>query len=311
MLLKAHQIRDEVAGIRIIELRRPDGAPLQRFAAGAHVDVAAGGVSRQYSLVNSPAERDRYVIAVAREPASRGGSRWLHDELASGDLVEVGEPRCTFVLVEDAPHTVLIAGGIGFTPLWCMAHRLAAIGASWELHYAVRDPQVAALLPEIVAATQATRTLYSRTVGDGRRMDIAALVRAAPAAAHFYCCGPLGMIDDLRAAASALPGSRVHVELFTAVEPAATEGGYRLKLARSGREIAVEPGQTILDALRGAGMAASYSCREGVCGTCETRVLAGTPDHRDAILTDAERAAGDTMMICCSGSLTAELVLDL
>lgn len=305
-------IRDIAMDVRLFELGASNGGPLPAFEAGAHVDVIlAEGTVRQYSLLNAPGARDRYVIAVAREPEGRGGSALMHDRLSVGDEVHVSAPRCHFALVEGAPHSVLVAGGIGITPIWCMIQRLNAIGASWELHYAARTRTHAALLDEIEAGAAAgTVRTYFNLDGDPL-MDLGAIVADAPAGAHFYCCGPLSLLDAYRAACAPVPGERVHFEQFTAAAPAALDGGYEIELARSGRTLPVGPGESILDALKGAGLSASYSCREGICGSCETAVLSGTPDHRDAILTEAERAEGRTMMICCSGSLSPRLVLDL
>jgi vanillate O-demethylase ferredoxin subunit len=311
MLLQVTKSWDDGRDIRFFELRSPDGAELAAFTPGAHVDLElGGGLVRQYSLLNDSDERDRYVIAVAREPASRGGSIWLHDRLAVGDLVPVGAPRSHFALREDARHSVLIAGGIGITPIWCMAQRLIRLGRSWELHYAARDRDGAALLTEIEALAGRATLYFSRSEG-GMRIDLDTVIDAAPPGAHFYFCGPAAMLDAFRAACAGLPDDHVHFEQFTAAAPIASDGGYTIELVRSGREIEVEPGETILDAFKRVGLRATFSCREGVCGSCETGVVSGTPDHRDAVLTDAERAEGKTMMICCSGSLTERLVLDL
>jgi len=306
-------IRDVAHDVRLFELVAEGEAPLPSFVAGAHIDVILGeGMIRQYSLLNAPDELHRYVIAVAREADGRGGSAHMHDALSIGDSLRVSAPRCHFGLVEAAPNSVLIAGGIGITPIWCMIQRLIAIGASWELHYAARTRTHAALLDDIErgsADTGRVRT-YFNLEGDPL-MDLRQIVAGAPSGSHFYCCGPLPLLEAYRAACTTVSENQVHFEQFAAAAPAALDGGYEIELARSGKTLAVAPGESILDALRGAGLSASYSCREGICGSCETAVLGGTPDHRDAILTDAERAEGRTMMICCSGSLSPRLILDL
>jgi tetrachlorobenzoquinone reductase len=303
---------DDGRDVRCFELRAPDGADLPPFTAGAHIDLALGeGLIRQYSLLNAPSEHDRYVIAVARAEASRGGSIWLHDHLKSGDRIEVAAPRSHFVLREDAAHSVLFAGGIGITPIWCMIQRLQALGKSWELHYAARDRDGATLLADIEGLGHDAATFYFTRAPGGARMDMDAIVDAASEGTHFYCCGPGGMLDSFRTACAWTPPDRVHFEQFTAAQPVATDGGFVVELAKTKREVQIEPGETILDALNRAGLRTVSSCREGVCGSCETAVLAGTPDHRDAVLTDAERAEGKTMMICCSGSLSKRLILDL
>lgn len=297
--------------IRLLELAAIDGGDLPVFAPGAHIDIRLpNGLVRQYSLLNPSSRTDRYLIAVAREENGRGGSAQIHDALAEGDVLPISAPRCHFPLHEEAPHSVLIAGGIGITPIWCMAQRLIEIGASFELHYAARTRGHAALLAEISQAAPDALQTYFNLEGDAL-MDLPAIAAAAPAGSHFYCCGPLPLIAAYREACSSLPNEQVHFEQFSASTPAAVEGGFTVELAKSGLSIEVASGETILDALVREGIASNYSCREGICGSCETAVLEGMPDHRDAILTDAERADGRTMMICCSGSLGKKLVLDL
>lgn len=303
--------QDIAQDVKLLELAAADGSALPAFAAGAHIDIhLPGDLIRQYSLLGSPSRTERYLIAVARETNGRGGSAYVHDSVAAGDILTISKPRCHFPLHEDARHSVLIAGGIGVTPIWCMAQRLIEIGNSFELHYAARTRVHAALLDEIAARPSGALRTYFNLEGDPL-MDLPAIVASAPAGSHFYCCGPIPLIEAYRAACSALPEERVHFEQFSAAVPAATEGGFTVELAKSGMTIPVAPGETILDALGREGIAMTYSCREGVCGSCETVVLAGQPDHRDAILTEAERAEGKTMMICCSGSLGKKLVLDL
>jgi len=305
----------EADGVLSYEMRRTDGGELPPFAAGAHVDIhLPDGLVRSYSLVNPQDERHRYVIAVQKDGESRGGSRAVHDRVRAGDLLRISAPRNNFPLAEDAPHSLLIAGGIGITPLWCMVQRLEALGRPWTLHYAVRRREMAAFLAPI-------RALAARRPGrvditfdgepGGIMLDIVALVAAAPADAHLYCCGPLPMLAAFEAATAGLPPERVHVEYFTAKDEPATAGGFTVRLARTGRSVVVPAGSTILDALFAAGLDLPHSCLEGVCGTCETKVLEGVPDHRDLVLTPAERASNRTMMICCSGSKSETLVLDL
>ena len=291
---------------------------LPAFDAGAHVDLSLGnGLIRSYSLLNAPGERQRWCIAVNRDAASRGGSRFMHESMRPGQIVTVGLPRNNFPLAEDAAHSVFIAGGIGITPILGMIRRLAALGRPWSLHYAARTRETAAFVPVLTAlageaedAGAALDIRYDREPG-ARPLDLGAIVAALPGDAHVYCCGPLGMLAAFEAATAALPRERVHVEYFAAKDAPATAGGFEVKLARDGRTVAVAAGQSILDALIAIGVEPPNSCREGVCGTCETRVLRGTPDHRDLVLSEAEKAAGDRMMICCSGAKTPSLELDL
>jgi vanillate O-demethylase ferredoxin subunit len=298
----------EAVDIISYELQRLDGGELPPFTAGAHIDLhLPSGATRSYSLVNSQSERLRYVIAVQKDRASRGGSRWVHENFRAGDLVSIHAPRNNFPLNEAASHSIFIAGGIGITPIVSMIERLSSLGQSWELIYCARARNVAAFADRLEGRA---RFNFDGEPG-GRILDIAALVRAAPTQADFYCCGPLPMLGAFEAATAHLDRDHVHLEYFTAKHAAATEGGFRVVLAKAGGEFIVPPGKSILDVLIDAGVDVQYSCMEGVCGTCETSVLAGTPDHRDSVLTEKEREAGKTIMICCSGSKTAELVLDL
>lgn len=296
--------------ILLYELREVDGAALPAFTAGAHVDVhLPGGITRQYSLANDPCERDRYVLGIKRDPASRGGSRYLHETLRVGQCLEISAPRNHFPLCETASHTVFIAGGIGVTPIAAMVARARALGLSHEIHYSVRDRAEAALLEALDG--EAPFHLHVNAEHDGAPMDLAALVAQVPKDAHLYCCGPGPMLDAYTAACAGRAADHVHLERFASDQAAATGGGYTVQLVRSGRTLAIAPGQTILHAVQEAGIAARSSCAQGVCGACETRVIAGRPDHRDALLSEEEREANDVMMICCSGSLEPVLVLDL
>jgi vanillate O-demethylase ferredoxin subunit len=254
------------------------------------------------------------VIAVNRDVASRGGSSFVHDVIKAGDIITVSHPRNNFALHEEAEHSILIAGGIGITPLLSMVRRLETLGRSWELFYAARTRRAAAFLDELGAVRPNVHLNAHFDFDDerqGRMFDLPAAVKKAPAQAHLYCCGPLPMLDAFEAAAADRPSDHVHVEYFQAREAPAIEGGFEIRLARSNRTVAVEAGQTILDALLDAGIAANYACTEGVCGTCETRVLEGIPDHRDQFLSKEEQAANKSIMICCSGAKSRTLILDL
>jgi tetrachlorobenzoquinone reductase len=309
--LRLHAIAFETGSVRLLDLRGPDGRALPAFPPGAHVDLKLnGGLERSYSLLGDPADGSRYLLGVHRDPQSRGGSRYLHDQARVGDLIEVSHPIDDFPLVEDAAASVFIAGGIGITPILPMIDRLAGLGRPFLLHYGVRDRKAVPFQPRITRHGDKVRTAFSREPGGGR-LDIAGIVDAAPVDAELYCCGPRGMLDAFAAATAGRDPARVHVEHFSAAEPSAVEGGFEVVLARSGRTVAVPPGRTILEALNEAGIEPACSCMEGVCGTCETRVLDGLPDHRDAILTPEERADNLTMMICVSGARTSRLVLDL
>ena len=276
----------------------------------SHIDLTLpNGLVRSYSLVNPQSERHRYVIAVQKDRASRGGSKWIHENFRAGDIVTVNGPRNNFALDENAEKSIFIAGGIGITPILSMIERMNALGRDWELIYCSRKRSGTAFLESLEKKPQ-VRFNCDEEPG-GKMLDIAAVVKAAPANSHLYCCGPLPMLEAFEKATKDLARERVHVEYFTAKEPPAVEGGFKVVLAKSGREFTVPPGKTILDTLRDSGLDIPYSCTEGVCGTCETKVLDGVPDHRDLILTEKERASNNTMMICCSGSKSEKLVLDL
>ncbi len=281
---------------------------LLSFAPGAHVDVTLpNGLIRQYSLCNAPADRSGYLIAVKKNKVGRGGSRYMHDELKVGAQLSVGAPRNHFPLVETAPHSILIAGGIGITPIVAMAERLSMLGKSGDLHYCVRKREDAIFLERMDDATL-------HVSGDsslGCRIDFQAIVRAAPAGTHFYCCGPASMLDAFVTATAGLPPIQVHLERFGGTAEVATSGGFAVELARTGMTVEVKQGQTILDAIRACGVSVRASCQQGICGACETTVIAGIPDHRDTLLSPDEKASGDVMMICCSGSRTPRLVLDI
>jgi vanillate O-demethylase ferredoxin subunit len=313
--VRVRSVTHEAEGILAFELRPIDDAPLPAFSAGAHIDVVLpGGDVRCYSLCNDPAETHRWCIGVLREPASRGGSRHLHEAVRPGDVLTVGAPRNQFALDESAAANVFVAGGIGITPILAMIARSRALGTPWTLHYAARTRRHAAFLERLqaLAAECSGRVLlHFDDEAGGRRIDLGRVAAELPPDAHIYCCGPAGMLQGFDAATAGLPAARVHKEHFAAARAAATAGGYSVVLARSGRTLQVAAGETLLDCLIAAGADPMHSCRQGVCGTCEVKVLEGVPDHRDMVLSDTERAANDRMMPCCSGARSARLVLDL
>lgn len=307
--VRLNAIRYGAAAINLYEFTTLDAAPLPGFTAGSHVDVhLPDGVVRQYSLCNRAGERHRYVIGVKRDLNSRGGSRYMHDQLRVGTVLQVGEPRNNFPLHEEAASSVFIAGGIGVTPIACMVDRLRQLGRPWRLHYSVRRREEAVFLEDL-----AGETLYLHVDAEhgGAPLPVADIIGCAPSEAHLYCCGPAPMLDAFEAAAARRPAAQVHVERFAPALAAAVAGGFTVKLARSGRTLYVAPGDSILDTLRSGGVEVQASCEQGICGTCETRVLEGVPDHRDSLLSEDERNANNVMMICCSGSKQDILVLDL
>lgn len=313
MNLRVHAIGYLAESIRSFELRAADGAALPAFAAGAHIDVAIpGDILRSYSLTNPCGHGDRYIIAVNRDTKSRGGSAFMCDTLRVGDVLKVSPPRNSFPLVEDAPLSVLIAGGIGITPVLAMIERLEQLGQEWQLHYAVRSRQQGAFL-ERLAGYEAARPGRVHVHVDGETnalLDVAAIVRSQAAEAELYCCGPAPMIDAFKAAAAARAPDKVHFEFFAGTAEKPT-GEFKVVLARKKQEFIVPAGKSIMDVLMENGIRVAYSCREGVCGTCETRVLEGVPDHKDNILSPREQASNKVVMICCSGAKSDKLVLDI
>lgn len=312
MSLRVTAIRYLAETIREIEFSAPDGAPLPAPSPGAHVDVTLPGeLSRSYSLVNAPGDVGRYLVAVNRDAASRGGSAYLVETLRVGQLLPVSAPVNTFPLAE-AAQAVFFAGGIGITPILSMIRATAARGGAWTLHYAVRSAAMAAYLPELhELASTSHGTLHLHDDAEtGSVMQIGPRLAEAPADAHLYCCGPAPMIDAFEQAASDRPAEMLHVERFANDFEASTES-FTVVLKRKGQEFTVPAGQTIMDVLIENGIRVAHSCREGVCGTCETRVFEGEPDHKDQILSDRERRSNKVMMICCSGAKSDRLVLDI
>ncbi|MBF5011345.1 PDR/VanB family oxidoreductase [Burkholderia pseudomultivorans] len=293
-----------------------DGSPLPGFTAGAHIDVhLPGGLVRQYSLCNHPAQADRYQIAVLRDAEGRGGSRAIHDAVRQGDTVRISAPRNHFPLATGAAHHLLLAGGIGITPILSMAERLSSSGEPFAMHYCARSTERMAFVERIAAS--AFRDRVRLHVDDGepaQRFDLAAVLAGAPAGTHLYVCGPRGFMDAVlnEARARNWAEERLHYEFFSGVvETSAADRPFQVRIASSGRVIDVPAECTVVAALAANGVDVLTSCEQGVCGTCLTRVLDGEPEHRDAYLTDDEKAAGDQFLPCCSRSRTAMLVLDL
>lgn len=302
-------------GIVSLELRSATGDMLPPFTAGAHVDLHLGnGLIRSYSLVNRQDERHRYVIAVNLDRSSRGGSAFIHDCLKQGVGLTIGVPRNNFPLAEEAARSLLIAGGIGITPLWCMIQRLIVLKRNWMLYYGARTRKCAAFVDELDALRIHNGAEVSLNFDDesgGRLLDMDELLANTPPGTHLYCCGPLAMLESFERAISIWPQSQVHTEYFSAKAPRGEAGGFTLVLARSGLTFEVPAGKTILRTLIEHGIDVPYSCQEGICGTCETRVLEGVPEHRDLVLSQEAREGNQTIMICCSGSRSERLVLDL
>lgn len=306
------QAADEVVSL---ELRRPDGGRLPDWTPGAHLDlVLPDGTTRQYSLHGDPREAGAYRIAILREADGRGGSRYVHDELREGDLVGFGGPRNTFRLTP-APSFAFVAGGIGITPMLPMLRAASLLGSSWRLLYLGRTRSRMAFLDELAPYGDrvTVRTSDEHGPTDIRSWFETGTDAAATTQAKLYACGPTRLTDAISELAVERRPGWTRVERFAAAEqgePARTTP-FDVEVAGSGRRVRVAPGVTVADALRSAGFDLLTSCSRGVCGTCETSIVAGVPDHRDAILDDAERAEGACFFPCVSRSKSDRLVIAL
>jgi vanillate O-demethylase ferredoxin subunit len=306
----------ETANIVSLELVRVDSQPLPAFTAGAHIDVhLRAGLIRQYSLCNAPHETSRYQIGVLRDPASRGGSLAVHDEVQVGDVLQISAPKNHFPLVP-ARHSLLLAGGIGVTPILCMAEQLAASGASFAMHYCARAPEQAAFRQRIAQSAFAAQVQYHYDNGEQQqKLQLTQMLASAAAETHIYVCGPGGFIEHVvnTARECGWPEAQVHLEYFAAAPVVEVDGdcAFTVRLASSGQTLTIPAGSTVIHILRDHGIEIPVSCEQGVCGTCLTRVLEGEPDHRDLYLTDEERAANDQFLPCCSRAKSALLVLDV
>ncbi|MFD4191618.1 PDR/VanB family oxidoreductase [Amycolatopsis thermoflava] len=299
------------AGVVRLTLRHPAGEPLPAWEPGAHLDLVLGeGLVRQYSLCGDPADRGVLQVAVLREPDGRGGSAWVHDRLSTGDIVRIRGPRNHFRLV-NSPRYLFVAGGIGITPIVPMIARAEASGAEWRLVYGGRSRASMAFREELVA--RYGDRVEIRPQDESGLLDLDALLGAPRDGVAVYCCGPEPLLAAVEQRCAAWPPGSLHVERFSpkAGADAGERTTFEVELAASGRTVIVPPDKSILAAVEEAGVSVLSSCQEGTCGTCETPVLDGVPDHRDSLLTESERAANDTMMICVSRSCGPRLVLDL
>src|SRR3954447_23509745 len=315
MQLRIRSIAYLAEDINGYELVDPNGHDLPRFAAGSHVGVRLGqDIWRDYSLWNDPAERRRYCIAVLREKLGEA-SRRLHDQVRVGDTVEVSPPRNHFPLAEDAARHLLLAGGLGITPIMAMIAEWKRRRADFRLYYCTRAPEKTAFREELDLLAAMGRVVFHHDDGDpAKALEIVALLREPQPGTHLYYCGPAGMMAAAAAASAHWPPGTVHCEYFSgpgAAAPARVEDDrpFTVRLARRGGEYRVPPGETILDVLRRHGIETRSSCELGYCGACLTRYLDGEPDHRDPILGDVARKTH--LLICCSRARGDTLVLDL
>lgn len=298
-------------GVALLQLRKPDGTDLPSWTPGAHIDLElTSDITRQYSLCGSPADRDTWRIGVLREPASRGGSLHVHDTLAVGDTVRVRGPRNHFELTESENY-LFIAGGIGITPIITMVAEAERRGAGWSLAYGGRSRDSMAFVDELVSRYPGNTTVVPQD--EKGLLDLDDLLGTARVGTAVYCCGPGPLLDAVTERAGHWPEGSVHLERFRSdtLDRPTPDASFEVELSVSGRTVTVHPDESVLDAVTNSGVQVLSSCREGTCGTCETAVLAGTVDHRDTLLTEEERGANDTMMICVSRSTGPRLVLEL
>jgi ferredoxin-NADP reductase len=307
-------IKDVARDTKLYTFARVDGGKLPPYAPGAHIDLhLPNGLVRQFSLITPSSDPHHYIIGVKRDAASRGGTRYIIDEMRAGDQIKISPPRNNFPLVENAEPVVLIAGGIGITPIWCMVQELAARERDWRLYYSCRSREDMAFLEEVQKLDPQSVHLHFDDEAGGQLLDLAAAIAAAPADAHLYCCGPNPMLKAFEAAAVGRPRSNIHIEYFTPKDDGADThlGGFWVELARSGEEYFIPEGKKVLEVLYEAGVDVDYSCELGICGACETRVISGIPEHHDSVLSEEEQASNAKVMICCCGCKSERLVLDL
>ncbi len=308
--LRVHRKTVAADGVVALELAAPDGGRLTDWTPGSHLDlVLPGGLTRQYSLCGDRWDPRRYRLGILREPGGRGGSARVHDELAVGDEVGVGGPRNYFPLVP-SPEYLFVAGGIGITPLLPMVQQAELLGARWRLLYGGRNRAAMAFLDELGAYGE---HVLVRPQDEHGLLDLAGFLGEPRPGVKVYACGPAPLLGAIERVCAAWPPRALRTERFAVDDSAAPARAtpFEVELARTGVRVTVPVGTSVLDAVAGAGVEVLSSCRQGTCGTCETTVLAGRPEHRDAILEDHERAAADCMFVCVSRSLSDRLVLDL
>jgi phthalate 4,5-dioxygenase reductase subunit len=308
--LRVSRTADAAQDIRLFELRSADGGELPEFSPGSHISLRVpNGMIRKYSLCNDPAERDRYVIAVLREPRGRGGSVSMVDGVKEGDEILATAPRNDFPLVTSPAGYTFIAGGIGITPILSMMRHLKSSGGpKFKLYYCTRTKEQTAFREELLASEFRGQVVMHHDGGDlDKALDLWPALENPKG--HVYCCGPRGLMDSVRDMAGHWNASNVHFEAFSEAQSHKPDDRpFRVKLARSGTVVEVPADKTILETIRAAGYEAPSSCESGTCGTCKTKLLAGEPDHRDLVL--AERERGDNIMICVSRAKSDEITID-
>jgi vanillate O-demethylase ferredoxin subunit len=296
---------------------------LPPFQAGAHIDIHTGnGLLRSYSLANDPTERDHYVTAVLRDPNGGGGSMWMHDEVKLGDILTTSEPLQNFPLEERAPLSILLAGGIGVTPMMAMGYRLRTQRLPRHLHYCTKAPEDTAFMEDAKALFGDDLTFHHDGGDPSKGINLKETFATRPDGAHLYVCGPAGLIRAAQDASAHWPEGTVHVELFTSArteeetaaiaERAGGDEAFEIELARSGKTLTVPADKTIIDVLLDNGYGVPYACEEGWCGACIIDMVGGKVDHRDEVLSDTEKESHSKIQVCVSRAQPGEkLILDL
>lgn len=313
LTLEVKQMRVESESVMSLELADPNGNQLPAWEPGAHIDIDLGpGLIRNYSLCGDPADLSSYRIGVLREPASRGGSQHIHEVLRPGHLVQISEPRNNFKASESDKSLIFIAGGIGITPILAMANQALEQGRDFQLFYGGKSRKSMAFLKEIEVFGDRANLTSDDEEG---RLDLDGILRNAPSGDYeVFVCGPGGLIDEIERRSEAWPKGTFHCERFVAKKIEAPVNGEReftVSCTQSNLMVSVAPDESILATLEKAGMDVPFSCREGTCGTCETDIISGTPDHRDSLLSSEEQESGETMLICVSRCKSDLLELDI
>jgi cytochrome P450/NAD(P)H-flavin reductase/ferredoxin len=308
------EVRQVATDILHLRLKSPDGSAMPRWTPGSHIDVECGtpDLSRQYSLCGDPADSSVLEIAVLKDPDSRGGSRWLHENLQRGDKLKIRGPRNHFRFDESTKKAIFIAGGIGITPVATMARRAKELGIDYELHYSGRSRDTMALLDELSQLHGARLQVYAKD--EGQRNDFGQLLGQPQEGTQVYACGPVRMLEALEACCEKWPEDALRVEHFQSTRSTLDpekEHAFEVELKDSGLLVKVPANQTLLTALRSANIDIQSDCGEGLCGSCEVKVLSGKVDHRDVVLTRSEREANNKMMACCSRAAGMKLILEL
>jgi ferredoxin-NADP reductase len=311
-LLEVTAASPAAAGVRSLRLERRDRAPLPRWEPGAHIDlVLPNGLVRQYSLCGDINDNTAYEVAVLLAPDSRGGSECVHNQLQVGGTITARGPRNNFPFQVDPGQRVLfIAGGIGITPMLPMIRQAEADGVNWKLVYGGRSRDSMAYVNELEQYGSRIKLVPENELG---HPDLQTLLGVPLRDTHVYCCGPTGLLDAVQQLCETWTPGTLHLERFSAgpIDETVTSDAFTVVAERSGVTCSVTAGESIIDAVRRSGVIVPTSCEEGICGTCETKIIAGVPDHRDFLLGDADRESGATMLICVSRARTPELVLDL